>query len=107
MPGIEALWRTYRESHSADARNELLFTFCPMVDYFVARAGSELLSVELEEFTGAGIAALLVAFESHDPSGGETLQQCAWRHVGQAMSEQAVLQVRRRARQEHERRSVA
>ena len=67
----EALWRSYRETGSPEARAELLSQYIGLVHHTVrqiaARVGD---AVEFDDLVGAGSLGLVRAFEGFDPDRG-------------------------------------
>lgn len=67
----EEVWMKYKETHSADAREELILYYAPMVKYVAGRVSSGLPpSVEFGDLVSYGVFGLLDAIDKYDPTRG-------------------------------------
>ncbi|MBN1288188.1 MAG: RNA polymerase sigma factor WhiG [Actinobacteria bacterium] len=65
------VWREYKETHSPEAREELILHYSPMVKYVAGRVSSGLPpSVEFGDLVSYGVFGLLDAIEKYDPGRG-------------------------------------
>jgi RNA polymerase sigma factor FliA len=79
---VLARWRAYRRTGDRQLRDELVFTFLPMVRYIVYRKVREVpAQCEVEDFLSCGLEALIRSIERYDPGKGATLEQYAWTRV--------------------------
>jgi RNA polymerase sigma factor FliA len=77
-----ALWEAYRRSGDPKLRDELIFTFTPMVRYIVYRKVREIPGrCDVEDFLSCGLEALIRSIDRYDPAKGATLEQFAWTRV--------------------------
>jgi RNA polymerase sigma factor FliA len=77
-----ALWRTYKSTGDAKARNRLVMTFAPLVKYIVFKKVRELPArCEVEDFISCGLEALIASIDRYDPDKGATLEQFAWTRI--------------------------
>jgi RNA polymerase sigma factor FliA len=77
-----ALWQEYRRTGDVKLRNQLVFTFTPMVRYIVYRKVREVPGrCDVEDFLSCGLEALIRSIDRYDPEKGATLEQFAWTRV--------------------------
>ncbi len=71
MPGLDNLWREYRESGSKIAKDKLLVEYAYLVKFIVNRLAINLpSSVDRNDLIGAGVLGLIKAVESYEPERG-------------------------------------
>ena len=79
---VLARWQEYRRTGNRQLRDELVFTFLPMVRYIVYRKVREVpAQCDVEDFLSCGLEALIRSIERYDPEKGATLEQYAWTRV--------------------------
>lgn len=67
----EEVWKKYKETHSDEAREELILYYAPMVKYVAGRVSSGLPpSVEFGDLVSYGVFGLLDAIDKYDPDRG-------------------------------------
>ncbi len=88
-PDLDALLLRLRETESDDARNELLFTCSPMVEYFVQRACNEVPGIDADALASVGYEALLKSVGTFEDTAGRGFAEHAWQAIGAAMSQYA------------------
>ncbi len=84
ISAAEALrtWREYRRTGDLRLRDQLIFTFTPMVRYIVYRKVREVpAQCDVEDFLSCGLEALIRSIERYDPDKGATLEQYAWTRI--------------------------
>jgi RNA polymerase sigma factor for flagellar operon FliA len=84
ISAAEALrtWREYRQTGDLRLRDQLIFTFTPMVRYIVYRKVREVpAQCDVEDFLSCGLEALIRSIERYDPDKGATLEQYAWTRI--------------------------
>lgn len=81
-PEALALWQKYRRTNDVAVRDQIIFTFMPMVRYIVYRKVREIpAQCDVEDFLSCGLEALIRSIERYDPAKGATLEQFAWTRV--------------------------
>ncbi len=79
---VLATWREYRTTGDVALRDQLVFTFTPMVRYIVYRKVREVpAQCDVEDFLSCGLEALIRSIERYDPDKGATLEQYAWTRI--------------------------
>ena len=79
---VTAIWRNYRQSGDQQLRDQLIFTFMPMVRHIVYRKVREVPShCDVDDFLSCGLEALIRSIERYDPDKGATLEQFAWTRI--------------------------
>jgi RNA polymerase sigma factor for flagellar operon FliA len=77
-----SLWRRYQRTGDLRLRDELVFTFTPMVRYIVYRKVREVpAQCDVEDFLSCGLEALIRCIDRYDPDKGATLEQFAWTRI--------------------------
>jgi RNA polymerase sigma factor for flagellar operon FliA len=75
-------WREYQRTGDLRLRDQLIFTFTPMVRYIVYRKVREVpAQCDVEDFLSCGLEALIRSIERYDPEKGATLEQYAWTRI--------------------------
>ncbi|MGI8631351.1 MAG: FliA/WhiG family RNA polymerase sigma factor [Solirubrobacterales bacterium] len=78
----QKLWERYSRSRDPQLRDQLIFTFAPLVKYVVYRKVKELPArFEVDDFISCGLEALMGALDRYDPSKGATLEQFLWTRI--------------------------
>ncbi|MGZ4411331.1 MAG: sigma-70 family RNA polymerase sigma factor [Gaiellaceae bacterium] len=78
----ESLWRSWVVRHDTVARDRLVLSYAPMVNYLAARKIRELPShCELDDLASCGLVALIEAVDRFDPKKGASFEQYAWTRV--------------------------
>jgi RNA polymerase sigma factor FliA len=81
-PEVLAIWHRYRLSGDIALRDQLIFTFMPMVRHIVYRKVREVPShCDVDDFLSCGLEALIRSIERYDPDKGATLEQFAWTRI--------------------------
>lgn len=76
------LWQRYQRTGDIKLRDQLVFTFMPMVRYIVYRKVREVpAQCEVEDFLSCGLEALIRCIDRYDPAKGATLEQFAWTRI--------------------------
>jgi RNA polymerase sigma factor FliA len=79
---VLALWREYKQTGEQRLRDQLVFTFTPMVRYIVYRKVREVpAQCDVEDFLSCGLEALIRSIDRYDPEKGATLEQFAWTRI--------------------------
>jgi len=79
---VMELWRRYRQTGDLALRDQLIFTFTPMVRHIVYRKVREVPAhCEVDDFFSCGLEALIRSIERYDPDKGATLEQFAWTRI--------------------------
>ncbi|MGC9974902.1 MAG: FliA/WhiG family RNA polymerase sigma factor [Gaiellaceae bacterium] len=85
----EALWRTWVTKRDSSARDRLVLSYAPMVNYLASKKVRELPShCELDDLASCGLVALIEAVERFDPKKGATFEQYAWTRVSGAIMDE-------------------
>ncbi len=81
-PEVLSLWREYKRTGEVRLRDQLIFTFTPMVRYIVYRKVREVpAQCDVEDFLSCGLEALIRSIDRYDPDKGATLEQFAWTRI--------------------------
>jgi len=79
---LVSLWRTYKDTGDASARDRLVFSLAPVVKCIVYRKVREIPSHrEVDDFISCGLEALIRSIDRYDPDKGATLEQFAWTRI--------------------------
>jgi RNA polymerase sigma factor for flagellar operon FliA len=79
---VLSMWRQYQRSGDMKLRDQLVFTFMPMVRYIVYRKVREVpAQCDVEDFLSCGLEALIRSIDRYDPAKGATLEQFAWTRI--------------------------
>jgi RNA polymerase sigma factor for flagellar operon FliA len=79
---LSRLWREYKETGDAGARDRLVLTLAPVVKFIVYRKAREFPPhTDLEDFISCGLEALIRSIDRYDPEKGATLEQYAWARI--------------------------
>jgi len=79
---VLATWLEYQRSGDRRLRDQLIFTFMPMVRYIVYRKVREVpAQCDVEDFISCGLEALIQSIDRYDPDKGATLEQYAWTRI--------------------------
>src|SRR5881409_4076347 len=82
----EALWRSWVTHRDDRARDRLVLSYAPMVQYLAAKKVRELPAhCELDDLVSCGLIALIEAVERFDPRKGASFEQYAWTRVAGAI----------------------
>jgi RNA polymerase sigma factor for flagellar operon FliA len=85
----EALWRAWTERGDSRARDRLVLSYSPMVNYLASKKVRELPShCELDDLASCGLVALIEAVDRFDPVKGATFEQYAWTRVSGAIMDE-------------------
>ncbi len=85
----EALWRTWVTKRDSSARDRLVLSYAPMVNYLASKKVRELPShCELDDLASCGLVALIEAVDRFDPKKGATFEQYAWTRVSGAIMDE-------------------
>jgi RNA polymerase sigma factor for flagellar operon FliA len=85
----EALWRAWVTRRDRAARDRLVLSYAPMVNYLAARKVRELPShCELDDLASCGLVALIEAVDRFDPNRGASFEQYAWTRVTGAIMDE-------------------
>jgi RNA polymerase sigma factor for flagellar operon FliA len=77
-----SLWRTYRDTGDAKARDRLVLSLAPIVKSIVYRKIREIPAHrEVDDFISCGLEALIRCLDRYDPEKGATLEQFAWTRI--------------------------
>jgi RNA polymerase sigma factor for flagellar operon FliA len=77
-----ALWLRFKRTGDPRLRDQLVFSFMPMVRYIVYRKVREVpAQCDVEDFLSCGLEALLRSIDRYDPAKGATLEQFAWTRI--------------------------
>jgi RNA polymerase sigma factor for flagellar operon FliA len=81
-PEVLSLWQEYQRTGEVRLRDQLIFTFTPMVRYIVYRKVREVpAQCDVEDFLSCGLEALIRSIDRYDPDKGATLEQFAWTRI--------------------------
>ncbi len=85
----EALWRAW-VTHSDDrARDRLVLSYAPMVQYLASKKVRELPAhCELDDLVSCGLIALVESIDRFNPARGATFEQYAWTRVSGAIMDE-------------------
>jgi RNA polymerase sigma factor for flagellar operon FliA len=79
---VLSIWREYQRTEDMRLRDQLIFTFTPMVRYIVYRKVREVpAQCDVEDFLSCGLEALIRSIDRYDPDKGATLEQFAWTRI--------------------------
>jgi RNA polymerase sigma factor for flagellar operon FliA len=79
---VLSLWQEYHQTGEPKLRDQLIFTFTPMVRYIVYRKVREVpAQCDVEDFLSCGLEALIRSIDRYDPEKGATLEQFAWTRI--------------------------
>jgi len=79
---LVSLWRTYKDTGDASARDRLVFSLAPVVKCIVYRKVREIPSHrEVDDFISCGLEALIRSIDRYDPDKGATLEQFVWTRI--------------------------
>ncbi len=82
QPGIESVWRRYREGKDRDAVERLILAYAPLVKFVAGRVGGRLPAhVDSEDLVQWGLEGLLTAIERFDPGHGVKFETFAISHI--------------------------
>ena len=82
----EALWRAWATRKDQQARDELVLSYAPMVNYLASKKVRELPAhCELDDLVSCGLLTLIEAVDRFNPSLGATFEQYAWTRVSGAI----------------------
>jgi RNA polymerase sigma factor for flagellar operon FliA len=85
----ETLWRAWVMRRDQAARDRLVLSYAPMVNYLAARKIRELPShCELDDLASCGLVALIEAVDRFDPKKGASFEQYAWTRVTGAIMDE-------------------
>lgn len=86
---VEALWHGWKQRADVRARDQLVLTYAPMVNYLATRKVRELPShCELEDLISAGLVELVAAVDRFDPTRGVTFEQYVWTRITGAIMDE-------------------
>jgi RNA polymerase sigma factor FliA len=78
----EKIWRRYRETGDRRLRDELVFTFVPLVRHLAYRKVRELPAwCEVDDLVSNGVEGLIGALDRYDPAKGASLEQFVWTRI--------------------------
>src|SRR5512142_2378981 len=76
------LWKQYKSTGDAKARDRLVLTLAPMVKYVVYKKIREMPAhCEVDDFLSCGLEALIRSIDRYDPDRAATLEQFAWTRI--------------------------
>jgi RNA polymerase sigma factor FliA len=76
------LWKQYKKTGDAKARDRLVLTLAPMVKYVVYKKIREMPAhCEVDDFLSCGLEALIRSIDRYDPEKAATLEQFAWTRI--------------------------
>jgi len=82
----ETLWRAWKTAGDAAARDRLVLSYAPMVQYLASKKVRELPAhCELDDLASCGLVALIECVDRFDPKLGATFEQYAWTRVSGAI----------------------
>src|SRR3954451_11932033 len=85
----EALWRKWSAQGDAEARNQLILSYAPMVHYLASRKARSIPAhCEVDDLVSCGLMGLVAAVERFDPLRGATFEQFAWTRVNGAIMDE-------------------
>jgi RNA polymerase sigma factor FliA len=83
---VMELWKHYKSTGEAHARDRLVVTLAPIVEYVVYRKIPDMPPHrDVDHFLSVGLAALIRAIEKYNPDAAATLEQFAWTRVRRAV----------------------
>jgi RNA polymerase sigma factor for flagellar operon FliA len=78
----EKIWQRYRETGDRRLRDELVFTFVPLVRHLAYRKVRELPAwCEVDDLVSNGVEGLIGALDRYDPAKGASLEQFVWTRI--------------------------
>jgi RNA polymerase sigma factor FliA len=78
----EKIWRRYRETGDRRLRDELVFTYVPLVRHLAYRKVRELPAwCEVDDLVSNGVEGLIGALDRYDPAKGASLEQFVWTRI--------------------------
>jgi RNA polymerase sigma factor for flagellar operon FliA len=82
----ESLWRAWSTRQDAEARNQLILSYAPMVHYLASRKARSIPAhCEVDDLVSCGLMGLVAAVDRFDPTRGATFEQFAWTRVNGAI----------------------
>ncbi len=85
----EALWCAWVTKRDGAARDRLVLSYAPMVNYLASKKVRELPShCELDDLASCGLIALIEAVDRFNPEKGATFEQYAWTRVSGAIMDE-------------------
>jgi RNA polymerase sigma factor for flagellar operon FliA len=82
----ETLWRAWSTKGDAEARNQLILSYAPMVHYLASRKARSIPAhCEVDDLVSCGLMGLVAAVDRFDPLRGATFEQFAWTRVNGAI----------------------
>ena len=82
----ETLWRAWKSRGDAEARNQLILSYAPMVQYLASRKARSIPAhCEVDDLVSCGLMGLVAAVDRFDPLRGATFEQFAWTRVNGAI----------------------
>jgi len=82
----EALWRAWRSKNDAEARNQLILSYAPMVHYLASRKARSIPAhCDVDDLVSCGLMGLVAAVDRFDPLRGATFEQFVWTRVNGAI----------------------
>ena len=82
----ETLWRAWHTKGDAEARNQLILSYAPMVQYLASRKARSIPAhCEVDDLVSCGLMGLVAAVDRFDPTRGATFEQFAWTRVNGAI----------------------
>ena len=82
----ETLWRAWKTKNDAEARNQLILSYAPMVQYLASRKARSIPAhCEVDDLVSCGLMGLVAAVDRFDPTRGATFEQFAWTRVNGAI----------------------
>jgi RNA polymerase sigma factor FliA len=78
----EKIWQRYRETGDRRLRDELVFTYVPLVRHLAYRKVRELPAwCEVDDLVSNGVEGLIGALDRYDPAKGASLEQFVWTRI--------------------------
>ena len=85
----ESLWRAWVKNGDVRARDRLVLSYAPMVNYLASKKVRELPAhCELDDLVSCGLIALVESIDRFDPTRGATFEQYAWTRVSGAIMDE-------------------
>jgi RNA polymerase sigma factor FliA len=82
----ETMWRAWSSKGDAEARNNLILSYAPMVHYLASRKARSIPAhCEVDDLVSCGLMGLVAAVDRFDPTRGATFEQFAWTRVNGAI----------------------
>jgi RNA polymerase sigma factor for flagellar operon FliA len=82
----ENLWRAWHVKRDTEARNQLILSYAPMVQYLASRKARSIPAhCEVDDLVSCGLMGLVAAVDRFDPLRGATFEQFAWTRVNGAI----------------------